>query len=122
MKGRRQGLGRMGEVLARRHLEARGHVVLETNYRCRHGEIDLITESDGVLVFVEVRTRRGGDFGTPEESITSGKRAHLVATAQEYLQSTDAGEVEWRVDLGALEMDARGKLVRLDVIEHAVEL
>ena len=115
-------LGAMGERVARRHLERNGYSVLEANYRTRGGEIDLVTERDGVLVFVEVRTRRGGEFGLPEESITPSKRSHLVAAAQEYLQANGVEVADWRIDLVALELDSRGRLVRLDIVENAVEL
>ena len=121
MTGRRQALGRRGELLARRHLEASGYVILENNYRTAGGEIDLVTKRDGALVFVEVRTKKGGAFGSPEESITPAKRSHLVAAAQEYMQETDVEGADWRIDVVALEMDSRGRLVRLDVIENAVE-
>ena len=122
MTSQRQGLGRRGEILAKRHLEALGYTTLETNYRTKSGEIDLISSRDGGLVFFEVRTRRGPGFGSPEESVTAEKRQRLVAVAQEYLQATDNEGAEWRIDLVALEMDSRGRLLRLDVVENAVEL
>ena len=117
----RQRLGKRGEELARSHLASRGYKILETNYRTRSGEIDLIAERDATLVFVEVKARRGAALGLPEESITPGKRSHLVAAAQEYLQAADAGDVEWRIDLVALELDRGGKVLRLRVTENAVE-
>ena len=60
MKGRRQGLGRMGEELARRHLDPGGYSDLEANYRGKTGEIDLIARKNVTIVFVEVRAKRGG--------------------------------------------------------------
>lgn len=84
--------GRAGEALALRYLEARGLRVLERNYRVargrsRHGgEIDLILlDSDGTLVFVEVRVRRGGMGGGAAASVDLAKRARLVYAAQTYL-------------------------------------
>ena len=59
------------------------------NWRCARGEIDLVAEKDGVLIFVEVRARRGDRLGTPEESITPAKRAKLIAAAQTYLDEHD---------------------------------
>ncbi len=111
-------MGRRGEELARCHLESKGYTILEANYRTRSGEVDLIAESNGVLVFVEVRTRTGTAFGSPEESLTPRKRSHLVAPAQEYLHAADA---EWRIDLVAVELGREGRPVRLDVTENAVE-
>ena len=90
----RQRIGRRGEELAKRHLERSGYSILETNYRANGGEIDLVAEKDGALVFVEVRTRTGHTAGSPEESVTPLKRSHLVAAAQEYLQANRAEDRE----------------------------
>ena len=122
MNNQRQRLGELGERLAKRHLEASGYAILETNYRTQSGEMDLIAEKDGTLVFVEVRTRRGSGFGSPEESITPDKRQRLAAIADEYLQATNAQDMERRVDLVAVEFGSGGKLQRLEVLENAVEL
>jgi putative endonuclease len=88
----RARIGRAGETLARRYLEARGLRVLERNYRVARGrsrlggEIDLIAlDTDGTLVFVEVRVRRGGIGGGAAASIDPAKRARLVYAAQTYL-------------------------------------
>jgi putative endonuclease len=72
-------------------------------------------------VFVEVRTRRGGEFGTPEDSITPRKRQHLVAAAQTYLQEHQLPDVAWRIDVVAVELSRRGELLRVDVIENAIQ-
>ena len=118
----RQRLGRVGEELARRHLGRAGYDVRETNYRTRRGEIDIVARRDGVLVFVEVRTRRGGRLGLPEESVDANKQARLVAMAEEYMQAHETGEVEWRIDVVVVELDSRGAVARLECIENAVEL
>ena len=122
MRGDRQSLGRMGEELARRHLKSRGYSILEANYRTRRGEIDLIAQEKDTLVFVEVRTRGNQGFGSPEESVTPIKRAHLVAVAQEYIQANHAEGREWRIDVVAIETNPDGSLRRLDVLKNAVEL
>ena len=59
--------------------------MLARNWRCRHGEIDLIAEERGTLVFAEVRMRRGAGFGGAAESVTAAKRARLIAAARLYL-------------------------------------
>ena len=81
MSGGRQRLGRLGEEIARSRLRAKGYFILDANYRAKAGEIDLVAKKDGVLVFVEVRTRTraGAALGTPEESITPRKKTHLAA-------------------------------------------
>lgn len=118
----RQQLGRRGEEVARSHLQARGYRILEASYRTREGEIDLVAEHDGALVFVEVRTRTGAAVGSPEESVTPVKRSHLVAAAQEYLQTHHADDRDWRIDLVAIELAPGRGLERIDVIRNAGEL
>ncbi len=81
MKGARKRLGQRGEGFAVAHLEKRGYVVRGRNWRCPAGEIDIVAEDDDCLVFVEVRTRRGREYGTPEESVIPGKQAKLVEVA-----------------------------------------
>lgn len=78
--------GRRAESRARRYLEGRGLDFIEANYRCRSGEIDLIMDDDGALVFVEVRYRRNRDFGGALESIDAGKQRRLRTAAAHYLQ------------------------------------
>ena len=73
------------ESLAAAFLERQGLKILERNYRCRFGEIDLVAAGDAVLVFVEVRARRSDEFGGAGASITAAKRRRLVATARHYL-------------------------------------
>ena len=122
MSAWRQRVGRRGEEIAKRRLEDIGYRILETNYRSKEGEIDLVAEKDGSMVFVEVRSKTGPGAGSPEESITPKKMSHLVAAAQHYLQANGAEEREWRIDLVAIEFGPGGKLLRLDVLENAVQL
>ncbi len=115
----RRGLGRHGEELAARHLAARGYEILERNWRCGTGELDLVARDGACLAFVEVRTRRGQELGSPEESITAAKQARLINLAEAYLQEHEWPGA-WRIDVVAVEMDVRGRLQRLDHYENAV--
>ena len=115
-------MGQWGEGHARRYLEGKGYTVSVTNYRCRWGEVDIVAHHGRVLVFVEVRTRRGSAFGTPEESITAAKSQRLVATAQHYLESNGLEQSQWRIDLVSIRLDRAGKLLGIDHLENAVEL
>jgi putative endonuclease len=119
MKGARKKLGRLGENLAADHLERRGYVIRQRNYRCPVGEMDIVVEDGDCLVFVEVRTRRGREYGTPEESITVAKKAKLVEVAQTYLQEHD-WPGDWRIDVVAVELTRGGRLERVTVIQNAV--
>ncbi len=116
----RINLGRRGEALAAEKLAALGYQLVVRNYRCAAGEIDLIARQGDTWVFVEVRTRRGRAFGTPEESLTPRKRQHLIAAAQTYLQENNLLDANWRIDWVAVELSPRGDLLRVDIIENAI--
>ena len=115
----RGGLGRRGEDLAAQQLLAGGYVILARNWRCEVGEVDLVARHGDELAIVEVRTRRGRALGTPEESITPKKQARLIELAEAYVQATD-WPGNWRIDVVAVEMDRRGRLLRVDHYENAV--
>ena len=79
-------IGARAEDLCAELLRAAGLRVVERNWRCRHGEIDLIAEEGATLVFAEVRLRSGaGRFGGAAESVTAAKRSRLLAAARLYL-------------------------------------
>ena len=114
-------LGRWGEGYARRYLEEKGYTVSGTNFRSRWGEVDIVARHGEDLVFVEVRTRRGDEFGTPEESVTEVKSKRLIATAQQYLQEHSLEQAQWRIDLVSIHLDKSGKLLEVVHLENAVE-
>jgi len=114
-------LGKWGEDVAGRFLEEKGYRLLDTNYRCRWGEVDIVAQEGDELVFVEVRTRRGAEFGTPEESVTAAKARRLIATAQDYLQQNGQEESEWRIDLIAIRLDGDRRVEDIAHLRHAVQ-
>ena len=116
----RKTLGHMGERWARKYLERNGYRIRETNFRCREGEIDIVAEDKRCLVFVEVRTKTGSAFGTPEESVTVAKQEKLAVVAMSYLQALDQQPSEWRIDVVAVEVTRRGQVVRTELIQNAV--
>jgi len=117
---KRRVTGILGEKLARDFLKKQGYRILETNYRCPEGEIDIVASHKDCLVFVEVRTKKSLEFGTPEESITPTKKARLKATADQYRQTHDNLPAQWRIDFVAVELDRNAKPLRIDIIENAV--
>jgi putative endonuclease len=92
-------LGQRGEALAWNFLRKQGYTILEKNYRTRFGEIDLVAEKEGVIVFLEVKTRRDHRFGAPEEAVEWRKRQKLVRVAQAFLQTKGLEEKEVRFDI-----------------------
>ena len=86
MTDRRAATGRLGELAAVAYLRERGYRIAATNWRTRLGEIDVVAELGGTVVFVEVRTRRATQFGTAAESVDGRKQRRLVLMAEQYLQ------------------------------------
>ena len=113
-------LGRRGEDIAAAHLSRQGYAILARNWRCPHGELDIVAREGETLTFVEVRARRGDRLGTPEESITPAKQSRLVELAQTYLQETGQTDQDWRIDVVAIEMGWRGEVKRINLIRNAV--
>jgi putative endonuclease len=112
--------GILGEKIAADFLAGRGYHILETNYRCPYGEIDIIARYQDYLVFIEVRTKKSRQFGSPEESITPAKKQRLLATAWHYQQSLHTPLPLWRIDAVAIELDPQNKPRRIELIENAV--
>ncbi len=118
MKRRETGI--LGEKLARDFLKKRGYRIIETNYRCPEGEVDIIARDRDFLVFVEVRTKRSLEFGSPEESITPVKKERMIAVASRYCQTHEKLPQSWRIDVVAVELDQKDKAKRIELIENAV--
>jgi putative endonuclease len=106
--------GEAAEALAAGFLRSQGLAIIERNYRCRFGEIDLVAREGETLVFVEVRRRTGESFGGAAESITRAKRARLLAAARHYLARTRS-RAPCRFDAVLV----RGEPPRLDWIRNA---
>lgn len=116
----RRLLGQWGENVAALHLEAKGLVILARNWRRRGGEIDIVARDGQTVAFVEVKTRRGRAFGAPEEALTPHKAQKLMELGQQYIVDEGLDDVNWRIDLVAVELDERGRLLRCDHIPYAV--
>ena len=82
-------LGDHGERLAATYLTDAGLRVLDRNWRCREGELDIVARDDGALVFCEVKTRRGTGYGHPAEAVTPAKQRRIRLLAQRWLAAHD---------------------------------
>ena len=116
----RQEVGKLGEKLAQKFLKKKGYHIRETDFRCRTGEIDIIAQQKDCLVFVEVRTKSSLGFGTPEESITQGKKEKIINSALTYISTHQKLPPLWRIDVVAIEVDQKGKSKRIELIENAI--
>ncbi|MBN4064289.1 YraN family protein [Dehalococcoides mccartyi] len=116
------GIGRAGESAARSFVEHElGYEVLETNFRTREGEIDIVAKSGSSLVFFEVKTRTNKKFGAGVEQISSNKAIRLQTTALRYLEHIDAPTIDWRIDLLSVEMSRSGVVRTVYHIRDAIE-
>jgi putative endonuclease len=105
----RPGTGRRAEELAAAHLERAGLRVVARNWRRPEGELDLVADDAGTLVFVEVRSRTGDALGHPLESITTQKQARVVRAARLYLAAESPVAVGYRFDVVAVTFDPEGR-------------
>jgi putative endonuclease len=103
-----QAVGAYGERLAVRHLVAAGMVLLDRNWRSGTGEIDIVARDGDVVVFCEVKTRRGPGFGTPAEAVNARKVARLRRLAAEWLAHARVRPREIRFDVIAVVSPPRG--------------
>jgi putative endonuclease len=110
----------LGEDIAVRHLQRLGYVVLQRNYRCSEGEVDIIARDHDRLAFVEVRARRGTAFGTPKESVTARKQARLETVARNYLQEHGYSDTDWGIDVVAVQFTPRGTLEHIELVRNAI--
>ena len=110
MADARRETGQAGEALAVEHLRGRGYRIVATNWRTRHGEIDIVALDRDTVVIVEVRTRSGTGFGSAAESVGPRKQQRLVRMAEAYLQQ-HAPTAPARIDVVTID---RGR------VEHVV--
>ena len=110
---RRRKTGQTGEQIAARYLFRKGFRLLEHNYRCEVGEIDLIAEDHGTLAFIEVKTRRSLDSGAPEEAVDHDKQRRIVRAAKWYLKPWTRWQGQIRFDVVGIELDESDRVAAI---------
>jgi len=118
--GQRQALGRVGESIVSAFLEKKGYTILERNWRSPYGEIDLIAMQDGVVAFVEVKTRKSKTLGPPEISITPRKGEHMRNSAEYYIQQHPELTYDWRIDVITVQLQAANLPSIIDHFENVI--
>ena len=116
----RLSLGKKGEELALAQLKALKYRILERNFKCRLGEIDIIARDKNTLVFIEVKTRATKDFGGPAAAVNERKQRQLSKVALTYLNQKNLHHVPARFDVVAIELIPPSP--RIEVIRNAFEL
>ena len=124
MKEHNLDIGRLGESIAKGYLENKGYFIVDQNYKNKYAEIDLIARHKDNLVFVEVKTRIGEQFGIPEDAINGNKLRRLIRNAQVYMMKKNydlprgkAG-MDFRIDAVCIVLDGNKQAIRIDHYEN----
>jgi putative endonuclease len=117
---RRIKTGKQGETLAAAYLEKAGYQIIERNYRCLFGEMDLVARDGRTVVFVEVKSRKSDRFGVPQLSVGLQKQKKLSQIALHYLEQKRFHPCDARFDVIAIRMRPEGHQVEL--IRNAFDL
>ncbi len=120
MNKERISLGKIGEKLAVAHLKKMKYKILERNYKCPLGEVDLVARDQNTLVFIEVKTRKTKDFGGPAAAVDLHKQRQLSKVALHYLNQKKLNNVPARFDVVAIELISPA--AHIEVIRNAFEL
>ena len=120
MLNRQQQFGQRSELLAVHYLKLQGYRILETNYRADAGEIDIIARDKKTIVFVEVKARSSGRFGSPKAAVTPAKQRKISMAALEYLKRTDQTGARARFDVVAI--DTAAGTPAIEVVKNAFAL
>ena len=120
MLNRQQQFGKKSERLAAEYLKLKGYRIIETNYRCPVGEIDIIAREKGTLVFVEVKARRSSRFGSPKGAVTPAKQRKISMAALDYLKRSGKNDARARFDVVAIDTET-GRF-DIEVVKNAFEL
>jgi len=113
-------LGKKGEELALRFLKKKGYRIIEKNYVCKMGEMDIIGKEKDTLVFIEVKTRTSTEFGPPQLAVHSSKQRQLSKVALNYLNEKRLNDVKARFDVVAIVLEQNRE--EIDLIRDAFEL
>ncbi len=114
-----RAIARAGEDAAVAALVARGYRVLARNVRLRLGELDVVADERGTIVFVEVKTRRSAAYGTPAEAVTGKKQRALLRLAAAYLGRRGLSDRPCRFDVAEVWMGPGGRVIRVEILRDA---
>jgi putative endonuclease len=113
MSSARQALGKIGEDLACGELERRGYAIISRRHRRRGGELDVIARDGRTLVFVEVKTREGLEFGAGGEAVTALKRRRMAALAADYMACHRLTGCRCRFDVVSIDVKTGGPVIEI---------
>ena len=120
MTDRKQKIGKKGEAIAVGYLKKQGYKIIEQNYRSKVGEIDIIAREKKTLVFVEVKTRSSGSFGSPKYAITPKKQKAISMAALYYLKTNPQKDADARFDVVSIRV--QGEDTQIELVRNAFDL
>ena len=118
----RKEVGAKGEKLAVKFLKRKGYKIVQRNYTCKLGEIDIVARQDGTVIFVEVKTRRTQEFGPPQSAITAAKKKQISRVALWYVKEKKFMDQSCRFDVIGITFSPESRKPRVEHIENAFPL
>ncbi len=113
-----QRVGKQGEEIAEKYLKKQGYKILNKNFRCKQGEIDLIASDKNEIVIIEVKTRTSNTYGNPADAVDIRKQRHIYNAAQYYLYKNKLETKQIRIDV--IEIYIEGKKIKINHIKKAI--
>ena len=111
--------GKLGEKIAADYLIKEGYKICDKNFRTKFGEIDIIGRVDGLLAFIEVKTRIGRYWGLPQEAVNFKKQNRIIRSAFVYMHEKNLHE-SFRIDVVAVQLNRQGETQDIELIRNAV--
>ena len=115
----KQEIGKLGEDIAENYLKQKGYKILDRNFECRQGELDIIALDKKEIVFIEVKTRTSNKYGTPSEAVNKTKQKHMLQTIKYYLYIRNLSDEFVRIDV--IEVYIKDNVYKVNHIKQALE-
>ncbi|MBI2470316.1 MAG: YraN family protein [Planctomycetes bacterium] len=115
----KRDVGTRGELLAVKFLKKNGYEILQRNYRCKLGEIDIVCYDHGAIAFVEVKTRYSDSYGPPELSVTEAKKRQIVKVASHYVAEKKIEGIDFRFDVVSIFHTPTEKYPKITLFKNA---
>lgn len=120
MQNLNKEIGRFGEDTASKYLEESGYTILDRNFKCRSGEIDIIARDGNYIVFIEVKTRSGSFYGTPGEAVNELKQHKIIKVSETYIMKRKLFNYDFRFDVIEIVID-KAKNASIKLIKDAFQ-
>lgn len=117
-----KNIGNFGEDIAANYLRTNGYVIIQRNFKCRIGELDIIGKDNSHIAFIEVKTRYGSNYGSPCEAVTTAKQYKIYKTAQYFIMINKLYKQNFRFDVVEVILNSIDDNHRIRVIKNAFQI